>query len=269
MLNQRKMILGFILLLLIIFPNVVRANAIVELGNVATKVAIKSLKPLGKVDGALPDSKIKDLVSQINKAGDIKKVGKIIGEMNLSKEVLEDTFMRILIMQNKISKKEAEEIFTHLRGVEGFTSAMSKAAGVSAAKTSGHLNELRIATGASKNGFEVVAIGQKFTDGLKKGTTDLDIILKKKGRTFVIEAKDYDANTPINMDYFRADMDTLVAFKKQHPNTIPVFTITNPPANAAKKKLLEKEAERRGVQLVYGNADEIILQVNHLSEVLK
>ena len=229
-----------------------------------TKVILR----LGKVEGSLPESKIIELANMIQKAGDIKNVGKILGDMRLTDEVLEDTFMRIIVAQKKISKPEAEEIFQNLRGVKGLRTSLRKAAGISEAKTIGHLNEINIANSAAKNGFEVVSIGEKFDDGLKH-ITDIDLIMKKNGKKFAIEAKDYSPNSTINLDSFRADMDTLVVFKEKNgKNVIPVFSITNPPNNQITRKLLEKEAERRGIQLIYGSPDEQIYLIKQLSEIV-
>ncbi len=264
-----KNIVGIILIGALFIISSQPAHALnAAIRNIAN-TSIKYCTKLGKVDGALPDAKIQEICDRINHAGDISKVGKLLGEMKLSNEVLEDTFMRIIVVQKKISQEEAEKLFCNLRGVEGFRSTLSKAAGISAAKTSGHLNELRIASGASEKGFKVVAIGKKFSDGLKKSPTDIDIILNKNNKTFIIEAKDYGPDTTINMDQFRADMDSLVTFKKQNgKNVIPIFTITNPPSNPNVRKLLEKEAERRGVNLLIGSPDEQIHLINQLGEIV-
>jgi len=232
------------------------------------QTAIKGIIQLGKIEGALPEKKIVELTEMIQKAGDIKKVGKILGEMKLSDDILEDTYMRIIIQQRKITREEAEEIFENLRGVKGFRTTLSKVSGISDVKSVGHLNEIRIANNASKNGFEVVSIGEIFQDGYKQ-ITDIDILLKKNGKIFPIEAKDYSSGTMIPMDKFRADMDTLVSYKNQNgKNIIPIFSITHHPDNPATRVLLEKEAERRGIQLIYGNPQEQIHLINQLSEIL-
>ena len=64
-------------------------------------------------------------------------------------------------------------------------------------------------------------------------------------------------------------MDTLVSYRNQHgKDVIPIFSITHPPNNPSSIKLLEKEAERRGIQLIYGNPQEQIHLINQLSEIL-
>ncbi len=199
-----------------------------------------------------------------------KKLGKLLGKMNLKNEVLEDTFMRLAIYKNQIQRKEAKEMFLHLSGTRGFRGTLKKVVGNSPQKTLGHLNELKIANSASKKGFKVRGIGEVFVDGIKKSPTDLDIVLTKRGRTFAIEAKDYAVNTNIPLDKFRGDMDTLVSYVKKNPSerVIPIFSMTNKPRNTLKLKQLESAAEQRGVELIFGTPQQQIEQINLLGEIL-
>lgn len=234
----------------------------------AGKSVTTSVIKLGKVKGALPDSKIVELVGMINKGGDLKKVGKILDEMKIGDDVLEDTYMRIILKQKKLTRKEAEEVFVNLRGADGFRTTLRKSAGISAAKTSGHLNEINLANEAVKSNFTVTGIGKLFNDGTKK-ITDIDVLLKKNNKLIAIEAKKYEPHTPIPLDKFRADMATLVAYQKQaEGKVIPVFSMTSKPASRQTAKLLEKEAERRGVQLIYGSPDEQVHLINQLVQIL-
>lgn len=199
-----------------------------------------------------------------------KKLGKYLGSMNLKNEVLENTFMRLAIYQKKVTKREAEEMFMNLSGSKGFRSTLKKVIGNSVQKTSGHLNELKIANSAAKNGFKVRGIGVVFVDGIKKSPTDLDILLTRKGKTFAIEAKDYAPTTNIKLDSFRGDMDTLISYVKQNPSEkiIPIFSMTNKPKSALKLKQLEKTAEKRGVQLIFGTPQEQVEQIKLLGEIV-
>jgi len=122
-------------------------------------------------------------------------------------------------------------------------------------KTAEHLNELISAT---KRGFKVKWIGEIFVNGIKKSPTDLDMLLTKRGETFTIEAKDYASKTPIPLDKFRGVMDTLVSYVKQNPSDkiIPIFSMTNKPNSISKMRQLEKMAEKKGVQLIFGNPQE-------------
>jgi len=230
--------------------------------------AVKTVAKIGKIKGALPEKKIIELTEMIKNTGDIKKVGKVLGNMKLSDDILEDTYMRIILRQKKISKKEAEELFQNLHGVKGFRAALRKTAGISNSKTIGHLNEIQIANSAAKNGFEVVSIGAFFKDG-KKIFTDIDVLIKKNGKFFPIEAKNYAPETMIPINKFRADMNTLVSFRKQLvENTVPIFSMTTPPSNPLTRKLLEEEAKKRGIQLIFGTPEEQIHLINQLSKIL-
>lgn len=254
--------------LLIFFSCFSESNAFwSSLGKISSTTG-KSVCKLGKISGALPEKKISELSGMIQKTGDIKKVGKVLGDMNISNEILEDTYMRIVLKQMKISNKEAEELFLNLRGVSGLRTTLRKVAGVSNAKTLGHLNEIWIANYAKKSGFDVMSIGEKFNDGSKL-ITDIDVLIKKNGRIFAIEAKKYSNNTNIPIDKFRADMDTLVSYRKKYGDSIiPVFSITTIPKNKKIKNLLEKESKRRGIELIFGSPEEQIILINQLSKIL-
>jgi len=94
--------------------------------------------------------------------------------------------------------------------------------------------------------------------------------LTRKNKTFAIEAKDYASKTQIPLDKVRGDMDTLVSYKNKNlsKKVIPVFSMTNKPKNALKLKQLEKIAEKKGVQLIFGNPQEQIEQLKLLGEIL-
>ena len=128
------------------------------------KLVVAVIGPLIKSAKALPDGEIVRLASLGSKTGGTKEIAQTLGKLNLPAEVLEDSYVRIAIQQSKISRSEAEGAFIRLRGTPGFRSTMSKIVGNSEVKTSGHLNELRIADNASQNGFKVNGIGVAFND---------------------------------------------------------------------------------------------------------
>jgi len=218
------------------------------------KAGVKFIEPLIKHARAIDSSKIEELAKVAMLPGGTKQVGKSIGRMNLPDKVIEDAYMRIALAQNKINRAEAEIMMISLKGKPGFRSALSKVIGNSPVKTSGHMNELRIADNAARYGFKVKGIGIPYNDGLKASATDIDILLERNGRLIAIEAKDYLPTTPIPMDKFRADMDSLVAYSKANPDgrVLKIFSVTNRPDNNQSWLLLNKEAERRGVQLIDG-----------------
>lgn len=209
---------------------------------------------------ALPESKIVELAVIAGKPGGTKEVGKTLATMKLPLEALEDAYARILIAQNKVTREVAEGWIARLTGTPGFTSAMSKTIGVSAAKTSGHLTEINIADNAVKQGMKAKGIGVRFNDGRKKADTDIDVLLERQGRVIAIESKNYDPATDIPLDSFRADMYTLAEYKRQFPesNVLPVFWMANKPNDDIAWRLLEKAAEKNGVELIVGAPEEAI-----------
>ena len=134
----------------------------------------------------------------------------------------------------------------------------------------GHLNELNIAQTAVKNGFKVRGIGQKFDDPGKKNLTDIDLVLQHHGKIFAIEAKEYSA-VFLPLDRFRADMDTLVEFRKasglNDDRTIPVFSVSQV-IRALDLRILTMEARKRNIQLLIGDLEEQILQILQLSRIM-
>ena len=259
---MRSKNLSILFLLFFVIISVPQANAF---WGFAFKT-VKAISAISKNAKVLSKDEIIRLSKLLNEVKGTKKVGKELAKLNLPEDVLEDTFLRIAIYQKKLTRKEAEEMFSRLSGTPGFHKTLRKIIGQSEKVTKGHLNELRIADAASKNGFKVVGIGERFVDGIKKSPTDIDIVLKKGGKKFAIEAKDYDQKIP--MDKFRADLDTLVAYKRSNNSVIPVFTITKKPDDIRYLERLKYEAKKRGVQLIFGNPGEQIEQIKMLEKIL-
>ena len=118
--------------------------------------------------------------------------------------------------------------------------------------------------------MKVKGIGVRFDDGIKKGETDIDVLLELKNRKIAIEAKDYLPTTKIPLDSFRADLISLAQYAKQQPppNVIKVFSMTNKPNDAVALRILEKEADKHGVQLIFGNPEQQIIQIRQLQQIL-
>ena len=175
------------------------------------------------------------------------------------------------LYQNKVTRKEAEGMFARLSDTPGFQTTLRKVIGNNATGAAGHLNELRIADTASTYGFEVLQIGEKFDDGARQALTDIDIVLKKGTKYFAIEAKSNAPTTIIPMDRYRADLNTLIIYKQNHPGVlIPIFifTITNRPADPRYMRLLQLEAENRNVQLIFGSPQEQVVKIRLLGDIL-
>jgi len=216
--------------------------------------------PIFKSTGVLPDAEIVRLSKISKKTGGTKIVGKKLAKLKLDNAVLEDTYLRIAIHQGKLSREKAEKMYSQLSGVPGFRTTLRKVTGNNPAGTAGHLNELEIASNASKNGFKVLGIGQKFNDKIKKSETDIDVLLKNDKATYAIESKHYQSTTNIKLDKYRADLDSLISYKnkmnKEGENIIPVFTFTHKPSNPKVLKVLQHEAKKRGVILIFGSPNE-------------
>lgn len=258
-------IFGMLLLCgLLLLPNG-SANAFVT-------ASTKMLAPLSKNIHTLAEEEILKLARMIKGRDDVGRVKKIIGQKNLPNEALEDAFTRIAIARGSLPRQEAEAMFKNLRGVNGFSSTMSKTIGMNPGGTRGHLNELRIANAAANRGFKVEGIGLKYNDGIKKSDTDLDVLISKNGKRFPIEAKDYDDISFADLsDPMRPDMDSLVAYKNMSPSpdkTHPVFTITHRPTNPNVEAKMKKDADRRGIELIFGSPEEQLMQLETLMKII-
>ncbi len=255
------------LFFVLLFMGIPQANAFLGLSTVLKKAPI--FAPILKSAQGLSNDEIVKLAKLSDEFDGPKKVGSYLGNLNLPHNVLEDTFMRIAIYQGKVSRKNAEEMYIRLSGTPGFSTTIRKIIGNSSSKTVGHLNELKIADNAAMHGFKVLGIGNKFTDGLKNAPTDIDIVLKKGTKTFAIEAKAYSSTTKFPMDKYRADLDTLVQFKNEHTgDLIPIFSITNKPNDSLYIKMLKREADKRGIELIFGSPLEQIEKIKILAQIL-
>lgn len=251
-------------ILTFVFMGITQANAFFPTSS-TTKAIITAITKSPK---ALPEEEIIRLSKLANEVGGTAKIGEELGQLKLPTEILEDAFIRIAIHQNKITRKTAEEMFSTLSQTDGFRTTLRKIIGNSDIVTTGHLNELRLANSASFQGFKVISIGEKFDDPAKKALTDIDLILKKGNKTFIIEAKHYAETSKIPLDRYRADLDTLIQYKGKDNSIIPVFTFTNKPTDPQYLKSLQYEADKRGVQLIFGEAEETIVQIKMLGEIL-
>ena len=78
---------------------------------------------------SLHEDEIADLSRMARQAGGTKAVGKYLGAKQLPPDVLEDTYLRIAVQQQTISRSEAEGMYTRLRGIRGFRGTLSKVIG--------------------------------------------------------------------------------------------------------------------------------------------
>ena len=233
-----------------------------------TPVAHPLTASLIKLSATLSDDLIKVLASISRRSGGTKEVGNILGAMKLTDSVLEDTYLRILVNQGRLSGSEANKLRRNLAGTPGFRTTLRKITGNNASVSKGHLNELQIANKASKRGFGIAGIGARFDDGLKHGVSDIDLLLTKNGKTLAIEAKDRSyLESQRFLAEFRRDLDTLVEYKKANDGVIPVFTLTRQPSDRYMKQLTDA-ARRRGVELIVGPIDSQVEQLRLLANIL-
>lgn len=217
---------------------------------------------------ALADDEVVRLARLAGEAKGTARVGEELGRLNLPNEVLEDAFLRIAVQQGRIARTEAEGMFSRLSGVPGFRTTLRKVVGNSEVGTAGHLYELRLADGAAGRGMKVLGIGEKFDDGLKRAPTDIDVLLQHGRTTFAIETKNYAPTTLMPLDRYRADLDSLVAYRKVHgKRVVPVFSMSNRPEDARYLKLLQHEAKKREVELIFGSGEESVEQIKLLGEL--
>lgn len=235
-----------------------------------SKTIIKSYSAISKSDKAVPDSEIIKLSKISDTYKGTKEVKIYIGKLNLPQSAQEDIYLRIAIYQNKITQSEAQKMFVNLKNKDGFLSTLSKVIGNNPQGTQGHLNELRISNEAVNSGFKVVGIGKKFNDGIKKSLTDIDIILRKNNTDILIEAKKYSSTTSMNLIKFREDLDTLIIYgdKISKRKSIKIFSFTEKPNNLELLKKYQFWADKKGVQLIFGNHEEQIAQIKMLEKIL-
>lgn len=235
-----------------------------------TAKVVKFVSTFLKSTKGVPDSEIIKLSKMSDGYKGTKQVKKIIGQMNLPLTAQEDIYLRIATYQGKVGRAEAEKMFKNLHGKEGFRGALSKMIGNSDQVTKGHFNELRIANSAAEKGFNVVAIGKKFDDGVKSSLTDIDVLLEKGGKQILIEAKNYASSTKMPLDKFRGDLDTLNLYAKNYTNgsVLKIFSFTEKPQSREVLYQYKVWAKKKDVELIFGTPEEQVEQIQMLMEVL-
>ena len=243
-----------------------RSIVIAKRAKTAGKVAVS----LGKCAHALPEAEINRLAKIAAKPQGIKELNQALGKLKLPMKygseagqiLLQDTYLRIALRNDHLSPQKASEILKHLGGTPGLTSLLKKINSSNLALRKGHMRELEIALNARKRGFDAVSLGQKFADGLKKGDTDLDVLLRRDGINFAIESKAYSSIVPDTM--VKADAESLAVFCREVGNTIPVFCFESPPSKTAERFLLQK-----GIKCLVGTPEEITAKLDLISSLNK
>ena len=213
---------------------------------------------LGGLSDSLPQERIEEL-AQLSRQS-VKEAGRRIGTLRLSFAALEDTYLRILVAQGKLTAGRALELWERLHGVEGFRTTLRKISSANPAQNKGHMFELELAEAGRLAGFTPMAVGKKFDDGKKAARTDLDVWLRKGETDIFIEAKNYAVVPMSELPHFRADMDSLLSLGPG----VRVFALQGSPKNDAVLRLLSDAAARRGVELLIGDAKSVIAQLRTL-----
>lgn len=237
----------------------VAATRVVEGAEVAIRGAkvAKATRGLGAIAGALPETEIAELAARCGKVGGLDEVGQILGRKLLNDSQLEDAFLRMAVKNGRLNMAEAEKVFTELAGTPGLRTLARKVNSVSDVQARGHLQEMLIGLRSKERGMEVQEFGKRFDDGVKGAPTDIDVVLSRAGKRLAIESKAYEAEVP--MDVVRADSVSLRAFCQSNPGTRPAFCFRNAPSRA-----IQKELQRREIECVAGDPEEIAAQLERL-----
>lgn len=184
---------------------------------------IKNLANIGKIKGS-PEVGI-----------ELARLAKNVPASQL-KYFYEVNYLKILVQQNRISPQQMDEYFKNLKDVKGFRNTLSKMVGKNThlntnVNSTGHGFELDVANTLARSKFKVISLGDKFTDGLKKAATDIDVIAEKAGKRYAFELKNYNKNffKLEERKPFYDDIKSLSIYAKQNPNTQPVFLMKNVP----------------------------------------
>lgn len=246
--------------------NIRRAMVLAQRAKTAGRAALA----LGAWSYALPDDEIAKLARVAAKNDGLAHWNQILGSANFIGKygeeaghlVLQDTYLRIAVKNGKMASDLAADTFKRLGGTPGLTSLLSKINSASFSQVKGHMRELEIALNAQKRGFSTVSLGQRFADGLKKGDTDLDVLLYRNGKNFAIESKAYSGLVPDTM--VKADAESLIAFCQEIGGTVPVFCFETIPSDTAQFFL-----RSRGVRYFVGTPEEIVTKLDFIASAIK
>ncbi len=140
---------------------------------------------------------------------------------------------------------EAIGIIEKLHDVRGF-SETSRLLLTDYRNEKGALQELRIADRAVEHNFTVECIRCSFQSENLKGTSDIDIILKRDGQRIAIESKNYAM--PARIADINTKIETLQNYLAKHVDTIPCFVFSSVPSDSVIKLF-----ETKGIYWVSGD----------------
>lgn len=224
---------------------------------------------LGKLADGVADDVVEECAKLVRsgKAGSLDEIGAILGKIFknpslTAKErdlLLNDAYLRIAQKAGRISAEEADDAFRLLKDADGLHALVRKCCTMNVNQAAGHLYELKQAVAFEKNGFKVVGLGIKYSDGIKSAQTDLDLLVRKGNRLFLVESKHYTSGTGIP-DVIRADADSLINLKAflgtelgGSAKITPIFTFVTEPS-----PLLAKQLEMKGISYLVGESSEVV-----------
>lgn len=223
---------------------------------------------LGKLADSVDDDVI-EVCAKFVKSGrqSLDDVGAIIGEIFKRQKLaarerallLNDAYLRIAQKAGRITAEDADDAFRLLKDSEGLHALVRKCCTKNVNQAAGHLYEFQQAVAFARKGFKVVGVGLKYFDGIKSAKTDLDLLVKKGNRIFLIESKHYTFGTGIP-DVIRADADSLIKLKDclgrelgGSASITPLFTFVVEP-----RPLLAKQLQMKGIPYFVGESEDVV-----------
>ncbi len=224
---------------------------------------------LGKLVDGIEDDILEEMAKQLKsmKPGSLEEVGKTLGKIlnnpGLTPKardlILNDAYLRLAQKVGRISAEEADDAFRLLKDADGLHALVRKCCSMNPSQAAGHLFEFRQALSFEKKGFNVLGVGIKYSDGLKAAQTDLDLLVRKGDRLFLVESKHYTTGLGAP-DVIRADADSLINLKAflgtelgGSTKITPIFTFVSEPS-----KLLAKQLQAKGIPYFVGESDELV-----------
>ena len=181
---------------------------------------------------------------------------------------LDDAFLRIAAKAGRITMEEADDAFFLLKGTPGLHALLRKCCSMNVAQHSGHIAEFRQALALKKKGFDIVGLGLKYHDPMKATDTDLDILVRKGKKIFVLESKKYEVGY-LKADMINGDAQSIRTLSdylnslNQGLEATPVLTINYEPS-----QLIIKLLEQKGVKYVVGDEAEIAESLAAIADAL-
>ena len=230
-------------------------SAYCQIGPVLKKTGEMVVRKSLTIAKVVPEKEIARLAPLAKTPG---RLGKEVGKLNLPELARADLFLQVAV-RNAILDSGEEVAIREMGDVKGLASLLSKINSSNVNQARGHLKELQIGTAGQIRGGTVIAFGTKFGDGIKKGDTDLDILMKMNGKQFAIESKAYQSE--IGTDIIRADLHSLKHFCSEvAKDSTPIFCFDKPPS-----ELVQRVLQSENVDFLTGTGEEICTKLNFLA----